>query len=176
MDWIVRRSPDVAVDGNQLQARSNYILDVTDANVTKWRQFRIDGQLFFTCVSDDNINGIFITAHIGDIVKLCLSELVTDRKFVVANTCIWEGLLHKKLLSEMRRDDQEIELLFAKQELFVDNRVLRQTTTAQKVGEFGFQTTLSERELFRNRKEGLETAIRNSFERVSPIVLPGDLL
>ena len=176
MDWILSRSSDVAVDNSQLQARRNFILDVTDANVTKWSQFRIDERFFFVCVSDDNVNGTFLTAHIGDIKVLCLSEIVTDRKFVVANTCIWEGLLHKKLLSGMRRDGQEIELLFAKQELYVDNRVLRQTTTAQKIGEFGFQTTLSERELFRNRKEGLEIAIHKSFERVSPIVLLGDLL
>jgi hypothetical protein len=82
---------------------------------------------------------------------------------------------HKKLLYQLKRTNKKAELWFAKQELYVDEtRLFRQSTTLYNVGQFGFQTSLSERELFRNRKKGLVEAIRQSFDRVSPIILLGD--
>jgi hypothetical protein len=76
----------------------------------------------------------------------------------------------------MMAQNRDVELLFAKQELSIDRyQVFRRTTTINSVGRFGFQTSRSERELL-NRKNGLEHALRKSFERVSPIILTGDLL
>lgn len=76
----------------------------------------------------------------------------------------------------MTNINREIELLIAKQELSIDrNRIFKQTNTINHIGAFGFQTSLSERQLFKNRKKGFLIAIRESFERVSPILLLSDL-
>lgn len=178
MKWIIGTGSDIAVDNNQLQARRDYIQSITDANVSMWNYIRINGQIckeYLYCTSNDSVNGTFLTAHIDDVYKLCSLRGVFDSKFVVANTCIWERMSHKKLLYSMKKYNENIELWFAKQELTVnDFHILRQSTTIKNVGMFGFQTSLSERELFKNRSKGLMSAIRESFVRVSPIILPGD--
>ena len=176
MRWIVGAGADIAVDSNQLQARREYIRDVTDADVSGWNSIQKNGRSFLYCISADSVDGIFITAHREDILMLCSLREACSCKFVVANTCIWEGMTHKDLLRRMMRYNSSIDLLFAKQELSVINRIFRKTTTIKYVGRFEFQTSRSERELFRNRKNGLETAIWKSFERVSPIIFPEDIL
>lgn len=178
MRWIVSSGEDIAVDGDQLQARRNYIRRVTNADVTAWNYISVNGQVqkeFLCCTSRDEVNGTFITAHIGDVYKLCSLREICNSNFVVANTCIWVRTSHKKLLLQMMRDNYEAELFFAKQELFIDsNRIFRQSTTLNSFGQFGFQTSMSERELFRNRNDGLMEAIRESFIRVSPIFMLGE--
>jgi len=174
--WII--GTDIAVDSNQIRARGDYIQLVTGAGVSAWSFIKVNGQVckkYLCCTSNDGIDGTFITAHIGDVFKLCSLRKIYIGKFVVANTCIWERMFHKKLLSNMRSFNRNIELWFAKQELSVDdNRIFRQSTTLNNIGRFGFQTSLSERELFRNRGKGLMEAIQVSFVRVSPVILLGD--
>lgn len=178
MRWIISTGKDIAVDDNQVRARSKYIERVTGAKVSAWNFIQVNGQTsrkFRCCTSDDEVDGTFITAHIGDVFKLCSLREVCGGKLVIANTCIWEKPSHKNLLLNMMRFNQEVELWFAKQELSMDSRrIFRQTTTLINVGQFGFQTSLSERELFRNRGRGLIEAIRESFVRVSPVILLGD--
>ncbi len=178
MRWIIGNGNDIAVDSNQVRARGDYIQCVTGAEVSAWSFIWVNEQLckeYLCCTSNDEIDGTFITAHIDDVYKLCSLREICIGKFVVANTCIWERMAHKKLLNNMRLFNQDIELWFAKQELSVDdNRILRQSTTVNNIGRFGFKTSLSERELFRNRGKGLMEAIRVSFVRVSPIILLGD--
>jgi len=158
----------------QLNARKQYIKDITASNVSPWQY--ILGKQFFHCRSNDMINGVFITAHIDDVMKLGALQAVWSSKFVVANTCVWERALHKKLLQIMTCNNRCVELFFAKQALSPDsNGILRRSATLNDVGTFGFQTSMSERELFSNRKLGLYKAIQKSFERVSPILLPGDV-
>lgn len=174
MRWIIGSSTDIAVDNNQLQARRNYIRSVTGADVSSWSVMKVNGQIwkeYLCCMSNDEINGTFITAHIGDVHKLCFLSEIRSGEFVVANTCVWGKMSDKKLLNNMRSFKRDIELWFAKQELSVDiNGILRQSTTLNNVGQFGFQTSFSERELFKNRAKGFLEAIRVSFERVSPII------
>lgn len=178
MRWIIGTGKDIAVDSNQVRARGEYIHLVTGAEVSAWDFIQVDGQVckeYLCCNSNDGIDGTFITAHIGDVYKLCSLREIYIGKFVVANTCIWERMSHKKLLSNMMSFNRGIELWFAKQELSVDsNRIFRQSTTLNNIGRFGFQTSLSERKLFTNRCKGLMEAIRVSFVRVSPFILLGD--
>ena len=178
MRWIIGTGKDIAVDSNQVQARGNYIQRVTGAEVSDWNFIKVSGQIckeYLCCTSNDGIDGTFITAHIGDVHKLCTLREICMGKFVVANTCIWEKMSHKKLLSNMKNSNQDIELWFAKQELSIDgNMIFRQSTTLNNMGTFGFQTSLSERELFKNRGKGFMEAIQASFIRVSPIILLGD--
>ena len=178
MRWIIGTGKDIAVDNSQVQARREYIQRVTGAKVSTWSFIQVNGQVyreFLCCTSSDNIDGTFITAHIKDVYNLCSLREICTGQFVVANTCIWERMSHKKLLSSMMSFNRNIELWFAKQELSVDgNKIFRQSTTLNNIGRFGFQTSLSERELFTNRKKGLMEAIQMSFVRVSPVILLGD--
>lgn len=174
MRWIVSTEKDISVDKNQLKARSKYINRVTKAYVTEWNFMKIDGQIeekFLYCMSGEGINGTFITAHFSDVNRLCFLKQICTGKFIVANTCIWESMLHKKLIWEIMCINRDIELFFAKQELSIDqNGIFRQSNTINNYGLFGFQTSVSERELFKNRNDVLLQAICNSFIRVSPII------
>jgi len=155
-----------------------FIQDVTGVEVSAWEHIQVRFSIprrFFHCFSNDGINGVFITAHIFDVQALCSLPEIYDAGFIVANTCIWERLMHKSLLYGLRSKNHDIQLWFAKQELSLDgNRLFRQSTTLNNVGQFGFQTSLSERKLFMNRKKGLVAGIQKSFERVSPIVFLGE--
>lgn len=172
MRWIIGK--DIAVDNNQLQARSDYIQRVTDAKVSAWKFIQLNGQTsrrFLYCTSDDGLEGTFITAHIGDVYALCFLREVYGSKFVIANTCIWEQSSDKDLLLSMMRFNPEVELWFAKQEVSIgESSIVRQSNTLNNYGRFCFQTSLSERELFAKRKNGLMNAIRESFVQVSPII------
>lgn len=174
MEWILGAGSDIAVNREQLKARREFIETVTGSKASPWQP--ILENKFFHCHSNDVINGVFITAHIGDVMTLGAWKAVWSSKFVVANTCVWERALHKKLLHIMTCNNRCVELFFAKQELGPDaNGILRRSATLNDVGTFGFQTSMSERELFSNRKLGLYKAIQKSFERVSLILLPGDV-
>lgn len=178
MRWIVGADPDIAVDATQLQARHVFIQDVTGGEVSAWGRMQINvptPRRFFHCISNDGVDGVFITAHIFDVQALCSLPEIYNTGFVVANTCIWERLSHKSLLYSLRSKKQDIQLWFAKQELSVDaSHLFRQSTTLNNVGQFGFQTSLSERKLFMHRKKGLVEGIQESFDRVSPIVFVGE--
>lgn len=178
MEWIVSTGKDIAVDTEQLLFRHSYIEDVSSAPVSAWNYIRINGTVskdFLCCTSCDNVNGAFITAHIGQVALLCTLAEIYNGDLVVANTCIWERYLHKKILYSMMRHNRKIELWFAKQEVSLDgSRLFRKSTTIANLGEFGFQTSLSERSLFRQRALGLRGAIEASFDRVSPILLLND--
>ena len=178
MRWIVGSGKDIAVDKNQMIARSEYIRSVTAAEVSAWSIMQVNGLVpseFFFCTSNDEVDGTFITAHIVDVYKVCSLREVYQGKLVIANTCIFKKLSHKNLLYIMRRFNRDIELWFAEQELSIDNNLIfRQTNTLNKIGQFDFQTSLSERKLFKNRSKGLKEAISESFIRVSPILRLGD--
>lgn len=178
MNWILGASKDIAVDENQIQARTNYIRRVTRTDVTDWQYIQVDETIdkrYLCCVSADAVDGIFITAHIGDVINLCNLRQIRECKMIIANTCIWEKAAHKKLLRRLCSTNPNIELYFAIQELSIDAAcTFRQSTTLLNVGEFKFQTSLSERQLFKNRNKGFEEAVKASFERVSPILFVGE--
>lgn len=79
MKWIVSTDKDIAVDTDQLLARHSYIEDVSSAPVSEWNYIRINGTVsknFLCCTSCDNVNGAFITAHIGQVaLLLCLIHI-----------------------------------------------------------------------------------------------------
>ena len=91
MRWILGSGNDIAVNNSQLQARRIYIQRVTGAEVSAWNFIQVNGQesrKFLCCTSNDEIDGTFITAHIGDVYRLCSLREVCGGKFVIANTCI----------------------------------------------------------------------------------------
>jgi len=176
--WIVGFGADIYVNWQQLQARSEYIKTVSQAEVSAWSFISINGKTsnrFLHCISDDGVDGTFITAHKNDTYELCMLKQISNGELVIANTCIWQRLSHKNLLLHMMTVNRTVELWFAKQELSIDNQhTFRQSTTLLNVGRFGFQTSLSERELFKQRHKGLKRAISEAFVRVSPIIMIGE--
>lgn len=175
MRWIVSADKDISVSIEQLNARHRYIESVTGGEVTNWNIIPILQNKYFYCFSDDSINGTFITAHIGQVFDLCSNKEILQGDFVIVNTCIWEKSSEKKLLYKMMAVNRKIELWFAKQALSVENNYfLRQSTTLSETGQFGFQTSLSERKLFSNRKKGFMEAVKVSFQKISPVFLAGD--
>jgi len=174
--WIVSADRTIVADKVQLDARKSYIEEVTFASVSEWSSFRIgkvDLLRFYYCSSEDEVDGTFITAHCNQVQALCTLPEIAKGQFVVANTCVWERLSQKKDLAQLMLYNRNIRLWFAHQELSLDShRTFRHSTTLIDIGKFGFPTSLSERELYWYRKEGILQAIEKSFQSVSPIILP----
>lgn len=178
MRWIISSDSLVYVDAANMSARLQYIHSVTGAEVTGWavaRKSSIFPKSFYYCMSNDGLDGTFITAHIGEVRRLCSLQEIAAGNFVIANTCIWEKSLNKQILYHMMKINRKIDLWFSKQSLSVEeNYRLRQSTMLSKLGEFGFDTSLSERILFSNRLKGFMKAVTLSFNKVSPVILPED--
>ena len=178
MKWIVSSDPKVFVDAAHMQARLQYIHSVTDVSVTEWFTTQTSSALpraFYYCITSDGLNGTFITAHIGEVQRLCSLREIAMGNFVIANTCIWEKTSNKKILYCMMQINKKAELWFSKQALAVEEDYnLRQSTLLSNVGEFGFDTSLSERLLFSNRHKGFMKAVSLAFNKVSPVILPED--
>lgn len=175
MEWILGAGEEIVVNVNQLKARSKYIHRVTNADVSDWKHFQMNDRQFLCCTSNDVVDGIFITAHIDDVIMLSALHYVFIKRITIANTCIWERSWDRKLLYKIWENNPNSDLYFSKQNISVDQmHILRPTTELLYAGKFGFQTSLSERELFMNREKGFEEALKLSFERVSPILMPGE--
>lgn len=179
MRWIVSAGADIVVNTAQLEARRTFIAEVTTAAVSPWSPLQVPHAptlRFLYCNSADGVDGTFITAHIYEVYELCALPQIAGGTFVVANTCIWERMAHKKILAQLLLQNRNIRLWFAKQELSIDAcGIFKQSTTLINLGEFDFQTSFSERELYRYRKNGLLATIEKAFQPVSPIILPGEL-
>ena len=82
---------------------------------------------------------------------------------LIVNSCLLKTRYKKDFLDIIKIKNPQSELFFAKQERndsgFLVNYV-------DNVGEFGFSTSQSERELFIHRKEGLIKALRLAYERI----------
>lgn len=161
-----------------MSARLQYIHSVTNTAVTEWMPTQKSTFLpkpFFYCMTNDGLNGIFITAHIDEVRRLCSLQEIALSDFVIANTCIWKKSSNKHILYCMMQINNKVELWFSKQTLTVEeNYNLRQSTLLNNVGEFGFNSSLSERLLFSNRRKGFMKAVSLAFNKVSPIILPED--
>ena len=178
MKWIVSSDPRIFVNRAHMLARLQYIQSVTNVPVTDWmitQKSSAFPRTLFCCMTNDELNGTFITAHIGEVRRLCSVQEIAMSDFVVANTCIWEKSLNKQILYCMMNINKKAALWFSKQTLDLEeNYNLHQSTLLSNVGTFGFYTSLSERLLFSNRRKGFMKAISLAFDKVSPIILPQD--
>lgn len=177
MKWIISASQDICPDKNQLLARREFIQNLMEVQVNDWRYIaeRANIPEFYLCTSEDDIDGIFITAHIDAVYQLSSQPFIANNKFIIANTCIWEKMADKMVLYNLKRINKDAELWFAKQELSLDsNMFFHESTLLSEEGTFGFMSSTSERRLFVNRKKGFMKAVQESFERVSPILLSKD--
>ena len=170
MQWIFGYGNGIEVTTQQLDARLDFIRDVSNAGVSPWKSLVIRGAPlpFLTCTSEDGIPGLFITAHANDVNFLCKWLYLGEKSIVVINSCLLIPNHGKQLLRVLSSTNPQIELFFAKQEtVYLGGPRIAKCVTISSKGEFGFQTSASERSMFRHRRLGLKNAISASFEKVS---------
>ena len=171
MQWILGYGDGVEVTPQQLDARLDFIKDVTNADVSPWGPLVVREAAmplpFLTCASEDGISGVFITAHANAVHFLCKRLYLGQKDIIVINSCLLIPNYGKQLLEVLSSTNPQIELFFAKQEtIYPGGPRLVKCVTISNIGEFGFQTSTSERNMFRYRKLGLKNAIYVSFDKV----------
>lgn len=168
MKWVVTNGDGIILNDSELIARRQFIGEVAGVSPSKWYpDYNIRS---FCCETTDNINGLFITGHVGEVAAICNLRSVLQFDFIVANTCIWEKDYEKRILSYLMKSRRNIKLWYAKQEVSLENDyIMRKTNELENMGNFGFPTSKSERMLFKNRKKGFMQALEVSFDIVSMI-------
>ena len=172
MHFLLSTNPDIMGSKENRMARLKFINDITGVVPTPWKcvKFNDGGTTFLICNTQDNMNGIYITAHNYEVVEICRAGIVKDVDFLVANTCVYRENLDTDILWLLRNINPNIILWYAKQELELTyDHVLRNTNTLRNVGTFGFMTSKSDRLMFKNRMKGFEVALQLSFDRVSEL-------
>ena len=179
MIWLICARKGVDANREQFQSRTQYIQQATGAcAVSDW--LPIQNRDCFCCTSNDGINGAFITAHFNDVDMLFELYHVNSCDFIVVNTC----LMDRWRIAELRmlRDAMGVDMWIPRQRLFVmakddasvrsliSNNLLKDEglmvvlfADYDWLGTFGFQTSLSERLLFKNRGKGFMAALGESF-------------
>lgn len=151
----------------ELEARQNFIRSVTGTDVTPWRPVVQNGKIWptnaITCESSDNVDALFITGHVNELRHLF--SLIDREKpqIVILNTCTLIPKLREIIFARLQQSVPNISLYYAHQQ---------RTLTGQYVnlsyeGNFGFQTSISERVLFRYRRKGLLEALSLAFDYIT---------
>lgn len=151
----------------ELESRLTFIKSITGAAVSHWQPVIQKGVFLppcaLTCESMDDIDALFITGHVNDI--LYLFPLIDRKKpkIVILNTCALSPKVVRSILSRLQLSVPNISLYYAYQE----KDLTLQYNNLSYAGNFGFQTSISERTLFRHRKKGLIEALSMAFDRVT---------
>lgn len=170
MIWVVSKT--VCKTKQELDYRHNYIKEITNANVSNWKEFECTNSRFvffpwkveyYMCLSDRGEYGIVITAHINEVSAIFNNIIRNKCAIVVVNSCELVKGGSTKFLDMVLSKNKQSELFFAKQDINENGEFVNY---ADNVGKFGFRTTLSERQLFMQRNIGLTKAIRKSYEKV----------
>lgn len=101
MEWIVTNGNGIVCSKDELDARREFIGMITGVSPSRWHIIvkDINNTFYYKCNTIDDINGLFITGHVGEVVEICKSPGIGKFDFVVANTCIWEDGYEKQILS-----------------------------------------------------------------------------
>lgn len=167
MKWILIFGNGINASREELVARQNFIRNVTGTNVTPWRPVLQNGQIWplyaISCESDDDIDALFITGHVNEILHLC--PLIDQEKpqIIILNTCALISKLRESILVKLQQSVPNISLYYAHQQ---------RTLTGQYVnlsyeGNFGFQTSISERLLFQHRRKGFLKSLTFAFDHIT---------
>lgn len=168
MIWIVSKS--VIASNDELECRHQYIQEVSSADVSPWTAHKCPGKTFlnppieyFVCISKKGEYGVVITAHIDEVSLILLSVLSDKKALVFINSCAINTNQQLLCLNAIKCKNRNSELFFAKQKT---NKNGVYINYIDDVGTFGFGTTLSDRELFQNRRLGLINALRSVYCKV----------
>lgn len=176
MIWIVSKS--VIKTEDELLKRHEYIFDITQAKTSKWqnavcfvkndRGEKTTDIKYYRCQSHKGEYGIVITAHIDEVSSILALELSKRKKaYVAINSCKISNIQKDAVVATVKRINSNSEVFFAMQEEIEMSNMIYEINPIDDVGTFGFETTKSERELFRKRGLGLMKALREAYERVA---------
>ena len=169
MIWLVSNA---LVIPEELPLRHQFIQEITGSKVSKWGKYNCLGNRRFTkaieyyrCTSDKGEYGVFITAHMNLEIQPILQQVLSRKKaLVIINSCAMEKKSKLDCINIVKGKNPNSEIFYAKQELSASGLLMNYIEDA---GEFGFQSTMSERELFQQRRLGLVNAIRTVYEKVA---------
>ena len=168
MIWIVSKA---LVTSEELVHRHQFIQEITQARVSPWSECNCKSNRwpyksigYYCCTSDKGEYGFFITAHMNMEVQPILQQVLSQKKaLVVINSCAIQKSTKIGCARIVAEKSPRSEVFFAKQELSDSGYLMNYIENA---GEFGFRSTVSERELFQHRRFGLVKAIRTVYEKV----------
>lgn len=169
MEFWVSANLDIMGTEENMLARLKFINDITGVVPTPWKYVKLHkcGPVFLYCHTDDGINGMYITAHNYEVLKIAKTNIVSKLDFIVANTCVFTEGYDTEILRILREQNKNIILWYAKQEMeLMSDYAMRNTNILKDVGTFGFMTSKSDRLMYRNRKIGFEMALQKSFDKV----------
>ena len=157
MIWIVSKA---LVTPEELPLRHQFIQEITGAKVSKWVECNCPSNRRFTtaigyyrCTSDKGEFGVFITAHMNLEIQPILQQVLFQKKsLVVINSCAMEKNSKLNCINIVKDKNPNSEIFYAKQEMSASGLLMNYIEDA---GEFGFQSTMSERELFQQGVWGL---------------------
>lgn len=167
MQWIFIFGNGIEVSRDELESRRSFIHSVTCAAVSPWRPVIQDGQILplraLTCESNDDIDALFVTGHVNDLRYLF--PLIDRKKprIVILNTCALSSRLRGIILARLRQSVPNVSLYYARQQ----RGLAVQYVNLSYEGNFGFQTSLSERTLFRHRRKGLIESLPLAFDHIT---------
>lgn len=165
--WIVSKA---LVTSEELLLRHQFIQEITGVKVSNWIECNCPSNHKFTksigyyrCTSGKGEYGVFVTAHMNLEVQPILQHILSQKKaLVVINSCAMQKNSRLDCINVVKGKNPHFEIFYAKQELsdagFLMNYI-------EDAGEFGFRSTVSERELFQQRHLGLVKAIRTVYEK-----------
>ena len=169
MIWMVSKA---LVTPEELPLRHQFIQEITGGKVFKWVECNCPSNRrstkaigYYRCTSDKGEYGVFITAHMNLEIQPILQQVLFQKKsLVVINSCAMEKNSRLNCINIVKDKNPNSEIFYAKQELSASGLLMNYIEDA---GEFGFQSTMSERELFQQRRLGLVKAIRTVYEKVA---------
>ena len=158
MIWIVSKA---LVTSEELVHRHQFIQEITQARVSPWSECNCKSNRwpyksigYYCCTSDKGEYGFFITAHMNLEVQPILQQVLSQKKaLVVINSCAIQKSTKIGCARIVAEKSPRSEVFYIMNYL-------------ENAGEFGFRSTVSERELFQHRRFGLVKAIRTVYEKV----------
>ena len=169
MIWIV--SEALVVSEEELNNRHQVIQEITQVKVSPWSKHYCKSArwphapfAFYQCVSQKGEYGLVVTAHMNLEVQPILQQVLSPKKaLVVINSCEIRKSAKDECFRIVTSKNSQSEMYYAKQEMSNSGYLINYMENA---GAFGFQTTMSERELFQQRRLGLVKAIRTVYDKV----------
>lgn len=170
MFWIVTKK--LTKSEEELDNRYKYIENVSGVRPTLWIKCKYKSDRFpyhfveyYKCNTKKGEHGFIITAHMNlEVQTILMNELTAKRAIVVLNSCYLKNTVINECCSIIKSKNEQSEILLAKQKFSPEGFGINY---CENVGTFGFSTTVSERELFQHRREGLIKALRNSYYRIA---------
>lgn len=80
MEWIVTNGNGIVCSKDELAARREFIGMITGVSPSRWHIIvkDINNRFYYKCNTIDDINGLFITGHVGEVWEICKSPVLEN--------------------------------------------------------------------------------------------------